>query len=202
MNTFPEYSCDVLIIGSGAAGLSLALRLADKHHVIVLSKGSVTEGSTFYAQGGIAAVFDETDSIDSHVEDTLVAGAGICDSHAVKFVASNARSCVQWLIDQGVLFDTQVQPNGEESYHLTREGGHSHRRILHAADATGKEVETTLVSKAQSHPNIRVLERSNAVDLIISDKIGLPGTRRVVGAWVWNRNKEAVETCHVLAPVI
>lgn len=202
MNISPEHSCDVLIIGSGAAGLSLALRLADKHQVIVLSKGQVTEGSTFYAQGGIAAVFDETDSIDSHVEDTLIAGAGICDRHAVEFVASNARSCVQWLIDQGVLFDTHVRPNGEESYHLTREGGHSHRRILHAADATGKEVETTLVSKAQNHPNIRVLERSNAVDLIISDKIGLPGTRQVVGAWVWNRNKEAVETCHAKAVVL
>ncbi|EFB8707526.1 L-aspartate oxidase [Escherichia coli] len=202
MNTLPEHSCDVLIIGSGAAGLSLALRLADQHQVIVLSNGPVTEGSTFYAQGGIAAVFDETDSIDSHVEDTLIAGAGICDRHAVEFVASNARSCVQWLIDQGVLFDTHVQPNGEESYHLTREGGHSHRRILHAADATGREVQSTLVSKAQNHPNIRVLERSNAVDLIVSDKIGLPGTRRVVGAWVWNRNKETVETCHAKAVVL
>ncbi|EFD1668828.1 L-aspartate oxidase [Escherichia coli] len=202
MNTLPEHSCDVLIIGSGAAGLSLALRLADQHQVIVLSKGPITEGSTFYAQGGIAAVFDETDSIDSHVEDTLIAGAGICDRHAVEFVASNARSCVQWLIDQGVLFDTHVQPNGEESYHLTREGGHSHRRILHAADATGREVQSTLVSKAQNHPNIRVLERSNAVDLIVSDKIGLPGTRRVVGAWVWNRNKETVETCHAKAVVL
>ncbi len=202
MNTLPEHSCDVLIIGSGAAGLSLALRLADQHQVIVLSKGPVTEGSTFYAQGGIAAVFDETDSIDSHVEDTLIAGAGICDRHAVEFVASNARSCVQWLIDQGVLFDTHVQPNGEERYHLTREGGHSHRRILHAADATGREVQSTLVSKAQNHPNIRVLERSNAVDLIVSDKIGLPGTRRVVGAWVWNRNKETVETCHAKAVVL
>ncbi|EKG9469867.1 L-aspartate oxidase [Escherichia coli] len=202
MNTLPEHSCDVLIIGSGAAGLSLALRLADQHQVIVLSKGPVTEGSTFYAQGGIAAVFDETDSIDSHVEDTLIAGAGICDRHAVEFVASNARSCVQWLIDQGVLFDTHVQPNGEEGYHLTREGGHSHRRILHAADATGREVQSTLVSKAQNHPNIRVLERSNAVDLIVSDKIGLPGTRRVVGAWVWNRNKETVETCHAKAVVL
>lgn len=181
MMTTPELSCDVLIIGSGAAGLSLALRLAEKHKVIVLSKGPVSEGSTFYAQGGIAAVFDETDSIASHVEDTLIAGAGICDRHAVEFVASNARTCVQWLIDQGVLFDTHVQPNGKESYHLTREGGHSHRRILHAADATGKEVETTLVSRAQNHPNIQVLERSNAVDLIISDKMGLPGPRRVVG---------------------
>ena len=202
MNTTPDLSCDVLVIGSGAAGLSLALRLAQKHSVIVLSKGPVSEGSTFYAQGGIAAVFDQTDSISSHVEDTLIAGAGIVDRHAAEFVASNARPCVQWLIDQGVLFDTHVQPNGEESYHLTREGGHSHRRILHAADATGKAVETTLVSQALSHPNIHVLERSNAVDLIISDKIGLPGPRRAVGAWVWNRNREAVETCRAKAVVL
>lgn len=202
MNVISELSCDVLIIGSGAAGLSLALRLAPHQKVIVLSKGPISEGSTFYAQGGIAAVFDETDSIDSHVEDTLIAGGGIVDKHAAEFVASNARHCVQWLIDQGVLFDTHVQANGEESYHLTREGGHSHRRILHAADATGKEVETTLVSQALSHPNIQVLERSNAVDLIISDKIGLPGTRRVVGAWVWNRNKETVETCRAKSVVL
>ncbi|EAM7070128.1 L-aspartate oxidase [Salmonella enterica] len=202
MMTTPELYCDVLIIGSGAAGLSLALRLAEKYKVIVLSKGSVSEGSTFYAQGGIAAVFDETDSITSHVEDTLIAGAGICDRHAVEFAASNARPCVQWLIDQGVLFDTHVQPNGKESYHLTREGGHSHRRILHAADATGKEVETTLVSRAQNHSNIQVLERSNAVDLIISDKIDLQGARRVLGAWLWNRNKEVVETCHAKSVVL
>lgn len=202
MNAMSELSCDVLIIGSGAAGLSLALRLAPHQKVIVLSKGPISEGSTFYAQGGIAAVFDETDSIDSHVEDTLIAGGGIVDKHAAEFVASNARHCVQWLIDQGVLFDTHVQANGEESYHLTQEGGHSHRRILHAADATGKEVETTLVSQALSHPNIQVLERSNAVDLIISDKIGLPGTRRVVGAWVWNRNKETVETCRAKSVVL
>ncbi|WP_336819095.1 L-aspartate oxidase [Cedecea sp. MMO-103] len=202
MNKNSDLICDVLIVGSGAAGLSLALRLAQTSKVIVLSKGPVNEGSTFYAQGGIAAVFDETDSIASHIDDTLIAGAGICVRDAVEFVASNAKHCVQWLIDQGVMFDTHTLANGEESYHLTREGGHSHRRILHSADATGKEVETTLVGKALNHPNIRVIERSNAVDLIISDKIGLPGTRRVVGAWVWNRNLEKVETCRAKSVVL
>lgn len=202
MQPSSEFVSDVLIIGSGAAGLSLALRLADHCHVTVLSKGPLNEGSTFYAQGGIAAVFDEADSIASHVEDTLIAGAGLCDKEAVEFIASNARHCVQWLIDQGVLFDTETNASSEERYHLTREGGHSHRRILHAADATGKEVETTLVSKARSHPNICVKERYNAVDLITSSKVGLAGTQRVVGAYVWNRDKEHVETLRAKAVVL
>nr|VXZ81613.1 L-aspartate oxidase [Klebsiella pneumoniae] len=100
-----------------------------------------------------------------------------------------------------MLFDTQVVPMAKRAI-ISRAKGHSHRRILHAADATGKAVETTLVDKALAHPNIRILERSNAVDLIVSDKIGLPGTRRVVGAWFWNRNKERVETCSAKAVVL
>lgn len=202
MPSSSEHVSDVLIIGSGAAGLSLALRLAPHCKVTVLSKGPLNEGATFYAQGGIAAVFDETDSISSHVDDTLIAGAGLCDKEAVEFIASNARSCVQWLIDQGVLFDTETNANGEERYHLTREGGHSHRRILHTADATGKEVETTLVGKASTHPNILVKERCNAVDLIMSNKIGLAGTKRVVGAYIWNRELEKVETFRAKAVVL
>ncbi|CNI86668.1 L-aspartate oxidase [Yersinia sp. 2105 StPb PI] len=202
MQSSSEHVSDVLIIGSGAAGLSLALRLAPHCKVTVLSKGPLNEGATFYAQGGIAAVFDETDSISSHVDDTLIAGAGLCDKEAVEFIASNARSCVQWLIDQGVLFDTETNASGEERYHLTREGGHSHRRILHTADATGKEVETTLVGKASTHPNILVKERCNAVDLITSNKIGLAGTKRVVGAYIWNRELEKVETFRAKAVVL
>ncbi len=202
MPSSSEHVSDVLIIGSGAAGLSLALRLAPHCKVTVLSKGPLNEGATFYAQGGIAAVFDETDSISSHVDDTLIAGAGLCDKEAVEFIASNARSCVQWLIDQGVLFDTETNASGEERYHLTREGGHSHRRILHTADATGKEVETTLVGKANAHPNILVKERCNAVDLITSNKIGLAGTKRVVGAYIWNRELEKVETFRAKAVVL
>ncbi len=188
-----EHLCDVLIIGSGAAGLSLALSLANDASVCVLSKGPLSEGSTYYAQGGIAAVCDETDSVESHVEDTLIAGAGICEEDVVQFTASSAKQSIQWLIEQGVPFDQEEKANGERSYHLTREGGHSHRRIFHAADATGRAVENTLVQRVREHPNITLLERFNAVDLITTRKLNLPGNR-VLGAYAWNRNKEQVET--------
>lgn len=202
MQTLNEYATDVLIIGSGAAGLSLALRLPRYCKVMVLSKGLLDEGSTLYAQGGIAAVFDETDSIDSHVEDTLIAGAGVCNRETVEFIASNARNCVQWLIDQGVLFDIETSiPNGDR-YHLTREGGHSHRRILHVADATGMMMERTLVNKAATHSSIQILEYCNAVDLVTSNCIGSPGTRRVVGAYIWNRAKEQIELCRARVVVL
>jgi len=187
-----EHLCDVLIIGSGAAGLSLALQLADQLNVMVLSKGPLREGSTLYAQGGIAAVFDENDSIDSHVSDTLIAGAGLCDAAAVKFTAENARSAMEWLISQGVPFDQYRDEEGVLKYHLTREGGHSHRRILHAADATGRAVQITLVDQVKAHPNIRLLENYNAIDLITAAKLGLPG-EHCYGAYVWNRNSEQVE---------
>jgi len=162
-------SCDVLIIGSGAAGLSLALQKAKTADVIVLSKGPLQEGSTYYAQGGIAAVFDESDSIESHVDDTLIAGAGICDRAVVEFTASQAKESLQWLIELGVAFDQETANDGSAKYHLNREGGHSHRRILHAADATGKAVQTTLVLQALAHPRIQGLENYNAVDLILAN---------------------------------
>ncbi len=187
-----EHLCDVLIIGSGAAGLSLALQLADQLNVMVLSKGPLREGSTLYAQGGIAAVFDENDSIDSHVSDTLIAGAGLCDAEAVKFTAENAKSAMEWLISQGVPFDQYRDEEGVLKYHLTREGGHSHRRILHAADATGRAVQITLVDQVKAHPNIRLLENYNAIDLITAAKLGLAG-EHCYGAYVWNRNSEQVE---------
>lgn len=188
-----DYTCDILIIGSGAAGLTAALRLADDAKVIVLSKGPVSEGSTKYAQGGIAAVFDETDSIDAHVEDTLIAGAGICDRNAVQFTAAHARERIEWLIDEGVPFDTEQDADGQTRYHLTREGGHSHRRILHAADATGLAMQGTLVSAIRQHPNIELLERFNAVDLVTGSKLGQK-QNRVHGAYIWNREREKVET--------
>ncbi len=184
-------TCDVLIVGSGAAGLTVALRLAPHCKVLVLSKARMKESATFYAQGGIAAVFDEADSIESHIEDTLVAGAGICDIKAVSFVAQYARSCVEWLIQQGVMFDTHTDSGGEKRYHLTREGGHSHRRILHAADATGKAVQTTLVEKAFAHPNIRIIEHCQAIDLILSDTEHTP--QSVQGVQTLNRDTGKIE---------
>jgi L-aspartate oxidase len=189
MHSTVEHCCDVLIIGSGAAGLSLALKLAEKVQVIVLSKSHLSEGSTQYAQGGIAAVFDEDDSIESHVKDTLTAGAGLCDEAVVHFTASRAKECMQWLINFGMPFDQESDKNGETRFHLTREGGHSHRRILHAADATGAAVQLTLIEAVKHHPNIHLFERYNAVDLIKS--VNDPDT--LLGAYVWNRNKEQVE---------
>ncbi|WP_435247784.1 L-aspartate oxidase [Vibrio sp. nBUS_14] len=194
MNANREHQCDVLVVGSGAAGLSLALRVAEHAKVIVLSKGPRSEGSTYYAQGGIAAVFDESDSIESHVEDTQIAGAGLCEEDTVQFIAENAKECVQWLIDGGVPFDKdENSTEGQPKYHLTREGGHSHRRILHAADATGMAMQTSLQDNVNNHPNIEIFERHNALDLITEDKVG--GSKdKVIGAYIWNRNQEHVET--------
>ncbi|WED22238.1 L-aspartate oxidase [Vibrio sp. JC009] len=188
MNGNREHQCDVLVVGSGAAGLSLALRIAKYAKVIVLSKSQLSEGSTFYAQGGIAAVFDESDSIESHVEDTLIAGAGLCEKETVEYIAKNGKRCVQWLIDGGVPFDRIDDDSDDEPrYHLTREGGHSHRRILHAADATGMAMQTSLQDNVKNHPNITIFERYNALDLITEDK-------KVLGAYIWSRNHEQVET--------
>ncbi|MFM2480235.1 L-aspartate oxidase [Celerinatantimonas sp. YJH-8] len=186
-----NYSCDVLVIGSGAAGLTLALHLADHAKIHVLSKGPLKEGSTYYAQGGIAAVYDQNDTIDSHVKDTLIAGDGLCDEPTVRFVSEHSKQCIDWLIQSGVPFDQIDTDSDEVRYHMTREGGHSTRRILHAADATGKAVETTLVSQVLTHPNITLHEHLNAIDLITRDR---NGQREVIGAYVWNRNREHVET--------
>ena len=194
-----QHNCDVLIIGSGAAGLTLALKLAKNADVVVLSKGAVNEGSTLYAQGGVAAVFDKDDSIDSHVNDTLIAGAGLCEEDAVRFTAENAKTCMEWLIEQGVDFDQEDSISGEARYHLTREGGHSHRRILHSADATGYSIQTTLVERVKKHRRIRLFERYNAIDLITdrekaTKKEDTTEQKRCIGAYIWNRNSEKVET--------
>lgn len=189
MHSSIEHQCDVLIIGSGAAGLSHALKLADHCQVIVLSKSDISEGSTKYAQGGIAAVFDENDSIDSHVEDTLKAGDGLCQYDAVHYTATQAKKSMEWLIDFGMPFDKESENQQEPRYHLTREGGHSHRRILHSADATGAAVQLTLVEAVKQHPNIHLFQRHNAIDLIK----GTTQSKHLLGAYVWNRKRERVE---------
>lgn len=189
MSSTVEHRCDVLIIGSGAAGLSLALKLANKFNVIVLSKSNLSEGSTRYAQGGIAAVFDEDDSIESHIEDTLDSGAGLCDEAAVRYTATEAKRCLHWLINFGVPFDQEKDEQGNLRFHLTREGGHSHRRILHSADATGLAVQSTLVDAVQQHPNIHLFERYNAIDLVKQHN----AATECLGAYVWNRKFEHVE---------
>ncbi len=160
---------DVLIIGSGLAGLSVALHLAETKKVAIISKRSLLDGASNWAQGGIAAVLDSGDSYDQHIEDTLVAGAGLCDDSATRFIIEHGREAIEWLIAQGVPFTRD--DSAELGYHLTREGGHSHRRIIHAADATGHAVQVTLEQKVRSHPNITLLEHHCAIDLITSDKI-------------------------------
>ncbi|MDH5189834.1 MAG: L-aspartate oxidase [Gammaproteobacteria bacterium] len=186
-----QFNSDVLVIGSGAAGLTLALQLADSARVTVISKGTLTEGSTFYAQGGVSAVFNDEDSIDSHVEDTLNSGAGLCNKEAVQFAVEHAREAVQKLIEYGVPFTREISSDGVENYHLTREGGHSHRRVIHAADTTGRAMETTLADRVKQHPNLTIYEQHIAVDLITGDKLGL-STNRCLGAYVLDREKQKV----------
>lgn len=189
-----HHQSDVLIIGSGAAGLSCALQLGENLSINVLCKSELSEGSTYYAQGGIAAVLDSEDSVDSHVKDTLVAGAGLCNEEAVRFTVENSRGAIDWLIDRGVDFSRQNESSGYRSYHLTKEGGHSHRRIIHSADATGKAVQTTLSDLIASRTNIQLFENYNAVDLITSHKLGLIGYKnRCLGAYALNRNADQVE---------
>ncbi len=186
-----QHDFDVLIIGSGASGLSLALKLADHANVGVISKGPLKEGSTYYAQGGIAAVLDPADTLESHIEDTLNAGAGLCDPTVVEFVASKGKESIEWLLDLGVPFTPDDAT--ELPWHLTREGGHSHRRIIHAADATGKAVETTLETQVRANPNISLYEHHIAIDLITGSKIGLK-TDRCLGAYVLNKEQDHVVT--------
>ena len=187
-----QHDYDVLVIGSGAAGLSLALRLADKASIAVLSKGALREGCTLWAQGGIAAVLDEDgDSIESHVQDTLNAGAGLCDRQAVQFTIEHGKESIQWLIDQGVPFTRETSIEGESQYHLTREGGHSQRRIFHSADTTGRAIETTLEQKVRQHSSIALFEHHIAVDLITGAKLRQQN-QRVLGAYVLDRNSDQV----------
>lgn len=189
------YPFDTVVVGSGAAGLTLALRLAaPDRRIAVISKGRLAEGSTLYAQGGISAVLDARDSIEAHVADTLVAGAGLCDEPAVRFTVGHSREAIEWLIERGVPFtragDNDEADNGY-AYHLNREGGHSHRRIIHAEDATGRAVETTLEALARAAPGITVFEHHMAVELIMTADADEP-RGRCRGVYVLDNEADTV----------
>ncbi len=184
---------DVVIVGSGLAGFSVALNLATHFKVAIVSKRALQIGASSWAQGGIAAVLDSSDSHAQHISDTQIAGAGLCSSAAVRHVVENGRAAIEWLIAQGVPFTRD--DTSETGYHLTREGGHSQRRIIHAADATGHAVQATLEEKIRQHPNISVFEDHFAIDLITSDKLGIKtASPQCYGLYVLDEKTQTVNT--------
>jgi len=188
---------DVIIIGSGAAGLTAALELAQEKRVLVLAKGTLTGGSTAWAQGGIAAVLDAGDTFEDHIRDTMVAGAGLNDLAAVQFVIERAPQAIDRLCELGVPFNRE-----QHALHLTREGGHSHRRIVHVDDATGWAVQSALLAAAEAHPNITLLAGRTAIDLITDrHREQFSAAGRVWGVYALNEETGRVES-HVARATI
>jgi L-aspartate oxidase len=175
---------DVLVIGSGIAGLHYSLRVAEQHTVAVVTKKFAADSATNRAQGGIAAVLSNDDSFENHVRDTLVAGDGVCHESVVKHVVERGPAMIEALLEFGTDFDAPRDPKAEDSFDLGREGGHSHRRILHHRDATGREIERALLARADAHPNIRLFEHHCAIDLLTARKSGRGGGNQVLGAYV------------------
>ena len=198
-----QSSDDIAIIGGGVAGLTSALHLADRgHQVSVFAKRRLVEGSSLYAQGGIAAVEDNNDSIQSHIDDTLRAGAGLCHFDAVEKVVSGGPRVIQWLVDQGVQFTESAQATNDNQLHLTKEGGHSHRRVVHAKDATGKAVIEILAQKCDEHANIQLFHDYLAVDLITSNKIGHTGINQCCGFYALDITKNIVVAISARAVIL
>lgn len=185
------YNFDILIVGSGLAGLSLAIKLASSNYKIaIISKGSLKDCNSYYAQGGIATVIDKNDSFDKHINDTVIAGAGLCNTKVVEHIIKNAPKAIKWLTNQGVEFTNIENSN---FLHLTKEGGHSERRVLHIADHTGASIINTLINKIDSMQNIIKLENYIAVDLITSDKIA-KSDKKCLGLYALNKTNNLIDT--------
>ena len=190
----------VVIIGAGLAGLTVALHLAQTRRVVVLAKRNLEEAATAWAQGGIVGVLGDDDSIESHVQDTQDAGAGLVDEHTARFIAQNSAQAIEWLVDRGVPFSSD--PDGPLGLHLTREGGHAVRRIAHAADATGKAIHDVLLAEVKQHPNIEMRERWMAVDVITSRLLKRDETPHCYGVYALDIDTQRVETLAASAVVM
>jgi len=190
----------VVIVGAGLAGLTVALHLANERPVVVLAKRGLDEAATAWAQGGIVGVLGTDDSIESHVRDTQDAGAGLVDEHTARFIAQHSAEVIEWLVARGVPFSPD--PDGPLGLHLTREGGHAVRRIAHAADATGKAIHQTLLDEVSRHPNIRLLERWMALDVITSRHLKRDEPARCYGIYALDIETQRVETLAASAVVM
>jgi L-aspartate oxidase len=190
----------IVVVGAGLAGLTVALRLADRHPIVLLAKRGFEEAATAWAQGGIVGVLGDDDSVDLHVRDTQVAGGGLVDEHAARYVAEHSSEAIRWLVEQGVPFTGD--PEGPLGLHLTREGGHAVRRIAHAADATGRAIHEALLDRARRHPNITMRERWMAIDVITSRHLRREEPARCYGVYALDIDRQHVETLRASAVVL
>jgi L-aspartate oxidase len=193
---------DFLVLGSGIAGLTFALKVAPHGRVGIITKKNRAESNTNYAQGGIAAVTSKEDSVEMHVRDTLEAGAGLCKEDVVRTIVQEGPARIAELMELGMKFSEREIPesHGAKELDLGKEGGHSKRRILHAKDVTGREIERALLSAIAAQPNIRIFEDHFAIDLITSQKLGQPVPNRCLGVYVLDKATGQVET--FVAPVV
>src|SRR3954471_1010994 len=187
---------DFLVLGSGIAGLSFALKAAEKGRVAIVTKKNRAESNTNYAQGGIAAVTSKEDSFELHVRDTLEAGAGLCHEDVVRTIVEAGPERIAELVQLGMHFSERFDPAhpGQKEWDLGKEGGHSKRRILHAKDVTGREIERALLAAISAHQNIEIFENHFAIDLITTHKLGADGENRCLGTYVLEKSSGRVFT--------